>query len=248
MKKLIRGLGEFKSNYFAAHQNLFIELAQGQKPRVLFITCADSRIAPNLITQAEVGELFIIRNAGNIIPPFGAANGGEGATVEYAIHSLGIEQIIVCGHSHCGAIKGLLQLNELQAEMPLVYDWLKHTEATRRLIRENYSHLQGEELLEAAISENVLTQIENLKTYPVIHSRLYQDRLKIYGWIYYLETGEVLAYDPESHAYVAPTAQVPIDSADLIPAPVACALPTSVANPVSPDAEQTTVQATMLES
>jgi carbonic anhydrase len=179
MKKLIRGLGEFKSNYFAAHQNLFIELAQGQKPRVLFITCANSRIAPNLITQAEVGELFIIRNAGNIIPPFGAANGGEGATVEYAIHSLGIE---------------------------------------------------------------------NLKTYPVIHSRLYQDRLKIYGWIYYLETGEVLAYDPESHAYVAPTAQVPIDSADLIPAPVACALPTPVANPVSPDAEQTTVQATMLES
>jgi carbonic anhydrase len=82
----------------------------------------------------------------------------------------------------------------------------------------------------------------------VIHSRLYQGRLKIYGWIYYLETGEALAYDPDSHAYVAPTAQVPIDSADLIPAPVACALPTSVTNPVSPDAEQTTAHATMLES
>ncbi len=149
MKKLIRGLGEFKNSYFSDHQDLFIELTQGQKPRVLFITCSDSRIVPNLITQAEVGELFIIRNAGNIIHPFGAANGGEGATVEYAIHSLGIEQIVVCGHSHCGAIKGLLKLNELHEEMPLMYNWLKHTEATQRLIKENYGHLQGEELLES---------------------------------------------------------------------------------------------------
>jgi carbonic anhydrase len=225
MKKLIRGLGEFKSNYFAPKQELFITLSQGQKPRVLFITCSDSRIAPNLITQADVGELFIIRNAGNIIPPFGAANGGEGATVEYAIHSLGIEQIVVCGHSHCGAIKGLLKLNELQEDLPLMYNWLKHTEATRRLVSENYSHLEGEELLEIAVAENVLTQIENLKTYPVIHSRLYQGKLKIYGWIYHLETGEVMAYDPDSHAYVRPQSQVSLDTPGLIPAPIACELP-----------------------
>ncbi len=204
MKKLIRGLREFKANYFSAHQDLFIELAQGQKPRVLFITCSDSRIVPNLLTQAQVGELFIMRNAGNIIPPFGAANGGEGATVEYAIHSLGIEQVIVCGHSHCGAIKALLRLNELQEDMPLMYNWLKHTEATRRLVRENYRDYSGQELLEMTIAENVLTQIENLKTYPVIHSRLYQGRLKLYAWIYHLETGEVLVYDPHSHAYVPP--------------------------------------------
>lgn len=225
MKKLIRGLGEFKNTYFSTHQDLFIELTQGQKPRVLFITCSDSRIVPNLITQAEVGELFIIRNAGNIIPPFGATNGGEGATVEYAIHSLGIEQIIVCGHSHCGAIKGLLKLNELQEEMPLMYNWLKQAEATRRLVKENYSHLQGEDLLEIAIAENVLTQIENLKTYPVVHSRLYQGKLKIYGWIYNLATGEVMAYDPNSHNYVLPQAQVATDLPDLIPAPVACEMP-----------------------
>jgi carbonic anhydrase len=230
MKKLIRGLHEFKSQYFSDHSDLFIELVRGQKPRVLFITCSDSRIVPNLITQAEVGELFIIRNAGNIIPPYGAANGGEGATVEYAIHSLGIDQIIICGHSHCGAISGLLKLNDLQAEMPLLYNWLKHTEATRRLVMENYSHYQGEELLEVAIAENVITQIENLKTYPVIHSRLYQGRLKIYGWIYHLETGEVLAYDPESHAYVTPQTQIPLDAAELIPAPVACAIPNLASN------------------
>lgn len=208
MKKLIKGLHKFKANYFSTHLELFEQLAHGQKPRVLFITCSDSRIDPNLITQTEVGELFVIRNAGNIIPPFGAANGGEGAAVEYAIHALGIEQIVVCGHSHCGAMKGLLQLGKLQEEMPLVYDWLKHAEATRRLVKENYSNHEGEELLEVTIAENVLTQIDNLRTYPVVHSKLYQGKLKIYGWIYHLESGEILAYDPESHAYVAPQSQL----------------------------------------
>ncbi len=212
MRKLIKGLGEFKTNYFSTHWELFEQLAHGQKPRVLFITCSDSRIDPNLITQTEVGELFVIRNAGNIIPPYGAANGGEGATVEYAINALGIEQIVVCGHSHCGAMKGLLQLHKLQQEMPLVYNWLQHAEATRRLVQENYSTYSSEELLEIAIAENVLTQIENLKTYPVIRSKLYQGKLQIYGWIYHLETGEVLAYDPETHAYVPPQSQM-LDSA-----------------------------------
>lgn len=208
MKKLIKGLRQFKTNYFSTHSEMFEQLAHGQKPRVLFITCSDSRIDPNLITQTTVGELFVIRNAGNIIPPYGAANGGEGATVEYAVHALDIQQIVVCGHSHCGAMKGLLQLDKLQQEMPLVYNWLKHAEATRRLVQENYSNYSNEELLEIAIAENVLTQIENLKTYPVIHSKLYQGKLKIYGWIYHLETGEILAYDPQSHAYVPPQTQV----------------------------------------
>lgn len=235
MKKLIKGLRQFKANYVSTHGDLFLQLPHGQKPRVLFITCSDSRIDPNLITQTEMGELFFIRNAGNIIPPFRAANGGEGATLEYAIHSLNIEQIVVCGHSHCGAIKGLLKLNELQSELPLMYDWLKHAEATRRLVRENYSSYTGEELLEIAIAENVLTQIENLKTYPVVHSRIYQGRLKIYGWIYHLETGEVLAYDPENHAYVAPQSQLLENESEeeLIPGvfskttapPLACELP-----------------------
>jgi carbonic anhydrase len=208
MKKLIKGLREFQTNYVSTHRDLLEQLSHGQKPKFLFITCSDSRIDPNLITQTDIGELFVIRNAGNIIPPYGAANGGEGASVEYAINALGITQIIVCGHSHCGAMKGLLKLNELQEDMPLVYDWLKHTEATRRLLKENYDEYSGDELLEIAIAENILTQIENLKTYPVIHSRLFSGDLKIYAWIYYLETGEVLAYDPETRDYVPPHSQM----------------------------------------
>ncbi|MFM7477512.1 MAG: carbonic anhydrase, partial [Microcystis aeruginosa] len=105
MKKLLEGLEKFQSGYFDEHRQLFEELSHGQKPRILFITCSDSRIDPNLITQAEVGELFVIRNAGNIIPPYGATNGGEAASIEYAINALGIEQVIICGHSHCGAMK-----------------------------------------------------------------------------------------------------------------------------------------------
>src|SRR6476646_5165308 len=204
MKKWIKGLREFQTGYFSQHQDLFEQLSHGQKPRVLFITCSDSRVDPNLITQAQVGELFVIRNAGNLIPPFGAANGGEGAAVEYAVHALGIEQIIVCGHSHCGAMKGLLKLSSLEEEMPLVYEWLKHAEATRRLIREHYNDRDGEELLESAIAENVVTQLENLKTYPVIHSKLHKGNLSLHGWVYSIETGEILAYDPEEQEFLPP--------------------------------------------
>ena len=204
MKKLLKGLEKFQTDYFSSHRQLFEELSQGQHPRILFITCSDSRIDPNLITQAKVGELFVIRNAGNIIPPYGAANGGEGAAIEYAISALNIEQVIVCGHFLCGAMKGLLQMDSLAEKMPSVYDWLKHAEATRRVVKDNYSHLEGLELLEVTVAENVLNQLDNLKTYPVIRSRLHQANLTLHGWIYRLETGEVLAYDDKSHDFVAP--------------------------------------------
>jgi carbonic anhydrase len=233
MKKLIQGYERFQETYVPSHLEMMEELAHGQKPRLLFITCSDSRIDPNLITQADIGELFVIRNAGNIVPPYGAANGGEGAAVEYAINALGIEQIIVCGHSHCGAMKGLLKLNQLQEDMPLVYDWLKHSEATRRLVKENYNQYSDEELLEITIAENVLTQIENLKTYPVVHSKLYQGKLHIYAWVYHLETGEVLAFDPTTRTYAPPQSQLSFEESGLTPGqfkktsapPVACHLP-----------------------
>ncbi|NJR40006.1 MAG: carbonic anhydrase [Leptolyngbyaceae cyanobacterium CSU_1_4] len=208
MKKLISGLRDFRNSYVSTNLELFEQLSRGQNPSVLFITCSDSRLAPSLMTNTDLGDLFVIRNAGNIIPPFGAANGGEGAAIEYAIHALGIEQIVVCGHSHCGAMKGLLQIGKLEEQMPLVYDWLRHADATRRLVADNYADHEGEELLEITIAENVLTQIENLKTYPVVRSKMYQGKLHIYGWVYYIETGEVMAYDPETHTYVSPQSQL----------------------------------------
>lgn len=196
IKRILEGLNDFQDNYFASHREMFEQLSQGQSPEVLFITCSDSRIDPCLITQSQPGELFVVRNIGNIIPACGASNSGEGAAIEYAVHGLGIRDIVVCGHSHCGAMKGLLQIGNLAQQMPFVYDWLKnHAESTRRLVADNYPGYPQEKLLKIAIEQNVLTQIENLETYPVIRSKMHAGKLTLHAWIYEIETGEVFAYD-----------------------------------------------------
>lgn len=197
MRKILQGVHQFQTHYFSTHREMFEQLSMGQHPRILFITCSDSRIDPNLITQTEPGELFIIRNVGNIIPPYGSTTVGEGAAIEYAVEALGIKHIIVCGHSHCGAMKGLLQLGNLTEQMPLVYDWLKYAEATRRVVKENYKDYEGEALVDATIEENVLTQIENLRTYPTVHAKLYSGQLQIQAWVYKIETGGVFVYSAE---------------------------------------------------
>ena len=196
MQKLIQGIHHFQDNVFSSQRELFERLAEGQHPDALFITCSDSRINPNLITQTEPGELFIIRNAGNIVPPYGAANGGEGATIEFAVVGLGIQHIIVCGHSHCGAMKGLLRPESL-TEMPMMAAWLGHAEATRRIAQQKYEDRPAEALLNVAIQENVLVQLENLRTHPAVAAALAAGKLKLHAWVYKIETGQVFAYDPE---------------------------------------------------
>ncbi|MEM7595980.1 MAG: carbonic anhydrase, partial [Cyanobacteria bacterium P01_A01_bin.83] len=131
-----------------------------------------------------------------------------GGTIEYAVSALGIEQVVICGHSNCGAMKGLLKLNKLQKDMPLVYDWLKHAESTRRLVQENYPHYEGDDLIEVLVAENVLIQIDHLKTYPSVRAKLHQGKMKIYAWIYNIETGNVLAYDARTHTYIPPEGQL----------------------------------------
>lgn len=204
MHKLIKGLRQFQQDYFASNQQLFADLAHGQKPRVLFISCSDSRVDPELITQSDPGEIFVIRNAGNIIPPYGAANGGEGATLEYAIEALGVTEIVVCGHSHCGAMKGLLKVKELEDKMPLVSRWLEHAEATRQVVLQNYSPCSHEDLVEIAVAENVLTQIDNLRTYPCVRAKLNSGTLRLHAWVYEIETGRIYGYDPQTQEYVEP--------------------------------------------
>lgn len=204
IKRILQGLNEFQTNYFTIHQEMFEQLSHGQQPEILFITCSDSRIDPNLLTQTKPGELFILRNLGNIIPCHGTANNGEGAAIEYAILALNIRNIVVCGHSHCGSMKGLLKLNNLVEEMPLVYDWLKNNaESTRRLLKDNYQDFQGEELLKVAIQENVLTQIENLETYPVIRSKLHANQISLHAWVYEIESGNILAYNADKSQFVS---------------------------------------------
>ena len=195
MQQLIKGLHQFQENYVASRREFFKHMSEGQKPAALFITCSDSRVNPNLITQTEPGELFIVRNAGNIVPPYGAANGGEGAAIEYAVGALNVTDIIVCGHSHCGAMDALLN-SEKAADLPQVAAWLSHAETTRRIIKENYTHLKDEKLLTATVEENVLVQLENLRTHPLVAARLAAGKLRLHGWVYKIDTGEVFGYDP----------------------------------------------------
>jgi len=197
MQKLIEGLHHFQTMLFGSQRELFERLAEGQTPDVLFITCSDSRINPNLLTQTEPGELFILRNAGNIVPPYGAVQGGEAATIEFAVAGLGVKDIIVCGHSHCGAMKGLLEPPPSR-DFPALIQWLSHAESTRRIVQDKYAEREAPSLLNVTIQENVLAQMENLRTHPVVASRLAQSKLKLHGWVYKIETGEVFGYDPES--------------------------------------------------
>ena len=194
VQQLVAGVHRFRHEVFRQQQELFEKLAVGQEPQTLFITCSDSRIDPNLITHTDPGDLFVLRNAGNLVPAFGATSGGEVATIEFAVTGLAVRDIVVCGHAHCGAMKGLLH-PEYVAEMPAVAEWLKHAEATRRIIRSKYSHLAGEALLDAAIEENVLMQLENLQTHPAVAVALAEDKLKLHAWVYDIASGEVYAYD-----------------------------------------------------
>jgi carbonic anhydrase len=201
MQKLVEGLHKFQSEFCRSHQSLFSRLAQGQNPDALFISCSDSRVVPNLITQTGPGELFVLRNAGNIIPPYGAGGLGETATIEFGITALGVKDIVVCGHTLCGAMRGLLDIESL-GSMPDVKAWLQHAESTRRIVLENYMHLEGNARLTATAQENVLVQIENLRTHPSVRSKLVRGELAIHGWVYKIETGEVFAYDQESGQFL----------------------------------------------
>ena len=201
MQKLVQGIHHFQDSLFSSQRELFERLADGQNPETLFITCSDSRINPNLITQTEPGELFIIRNAGNLVPPFGAANGGEAATIEFAIVGLGVRDIILCGHSYCGAMKGLLYPESL-TKLPTMAAWLSHAEAARWIARQQYADRSEADLLNITIQENVLAQLENLRTHPAVAVAVASGKLKLHGWVYKFETGQVFAYEPKEGQFV----------------------------------------------
>lgn len=203
MQKLVSGIHDFQRSVFSKQRRLFERLAEGQQtPQVLFITCSDSRINPNELTQTGPGELFIMRNAGNIIPPYGAISGGEAATIEYAVSVLKVRDVVICGHSHCGAMRGLIASETLE-ELPAVRAWLSYAESARRIIKENYTHIVDEAArLTATVEENVLVQLEHLRTHPAVAAALSRNDLAIHGWVYKFETGQVFSYDPEAEQYV----------------------------------------------
>ncbi|MCA9411667.1 MAG: carbonic anhydrase [Candidatus Omnitrophica bacterium] len=202
MQKLVEGIHQFQSDIFGSKQRLFERLTHGQSPLALFITCSDSRIDPSLMTQSEPGDLFIMRNAGNIVPPYGSVAGGEAATIEYAVTVLKVKEIIICGHSLCGAMDGLLHSEQLEG-LNAVKSWLLHAESTHRIIKENYSHITEDNArLTATVEENVLVQLENLRTHPSVAAATARGDLKLHGWTYKFETGQVFEYDAQQGQFL----------------------------------------------
>ena len=156
---------------------------------------------PDIITQSKPGDLFICRNAGNMVPPYGTVSGGVSATIEYAVVMLGIKHIIVCGHTDCGAMKGVLH-PESVADLPAVKSWLKHGEMARRIVEETYGSLSEGEKLARLIEENVVAQLENIRTNPPVALRLARGEISLHGWIYNIGEGKVTGWDPVESCFV----------------------------------------------
>ncbi len=203
--RIIQGIQHFQERVFGDKKSLFRRLGEGQFPLALFITCCDSRIDPNLLTQTDPGQLFIHRNIGNLVPPHGVSSSIV-ATLEYALKQLHIREIIVCGHSKCGAMQGLLAPEALQ-DMPGVADWLRHARAILPGVEQASLGLSPAEKLDLTIERNVLLQIEHVKSHPCVAEALSAGRLRLHAWVYHIASGQMTVHDPGKERFV-PLAQV----------------------------------------
>lgn len=206
LQKLVKGVHSFQKGYFAKHRQLFHELAtNGQRPSTLFLTCSDSRVLPERITGSGPGELFLVRNVGNVIPRTDLV-GGTAAAIEYAVEVLQVEHIVVCGHTQCGAIDAILDPKRMES-LAYVKRWLTQTERVREVISERYADLSPQAQRVAAVEENVLMQIENLRDYTFVQKRLDEGKLDVHGWVFDVETGGVFDYDPTHCEFLPVTAK-----------------------------------------
>ena len=190
MDHVISGVAKFQRDVYPEKKETFKKLATGQNPEVLFITCADSRIDPNLVTQTDPGELFICRNAGNIVPPHSNQTGGMTASIEFAVAALGVTHIVVCGHTDCGAMKGALNPEKLDS-LPHVKEWLGHCRCATEVVKEKHGGELNADSLAEVTKENVLQQMQHLKTHPAVAAKLATKAVQLHGWVYDIETGMV---------------------------------------------------------
>lgn len=185
----------FEKSVFANEADLYSKLAtDGQSPKALMISCSDSRVVPEHIVQARPGDLFVCRNAGNIVPPFTQQNGGTTSTVEYAVAVLGVTDIIICGHSGCGAMGALMNQNSLDG-LPSVKAWLRHSHAAHSVVKHSYPDMEDTAAIRAVSLENVVVQIAHLRTHPAVASRIAKGELTLHGWFVDIHAGSILALD-----------------------------------------------------
>ena len=196
MKAIVDGVLRFQNEQQPTKQALFDQLAGAQSPDVLMVTCADSRIDPGLITQTQPGDLFICRNAGNIVPPLPGYSGDIAASVEFGVAALGVKHIIVMGHTDCGAMKGAMN-REAVASLPKVYEWLGYAEDAAGAAEDN-----PDDPLLAVTEANVLLQLQNLKTHPAVSAGLEAGTLDLHGWVYHIGSGAVTCHDTAASKFV----------------------------------------------
>ncbi len=206
MKKLIQGIVAFRQNVRPNYREKFAQLALGQAPDTLFIACSDSRVVPNLFASTDPGDLFVIRNVGNLIGPAGVdrlstSEAPEAAAIEFALCNLPVTDIIVCGHSECGAMRALLNGRD-RVEPFHLRSWLRHGEAALERLERNTGadpslarHNQLSQL-------NVLCQIDHLKTYPLVRERVQEGRLRLHGWWFEIKNADVYAYEDSAGRFV----------------------------------------------
>lgn len=202
MNELIGRVFHFEKTIFPASSELFGKLAnEGQEPKALMISCADSRIVPEQIMQAQPGDLFVCRNAGNMVPPYATQNGGVTSTVEYAVAALGVRDIIISGHSGCGAMKALADPTGLDA-MPNVAAWLKHGAAAEHIVSTCHGDLKGNDRVRAITLENIIAQISHLRTHPSVAAAIARGQMTLHGWFVDIHAGQVLGLDGETGQFV----------------------------------------------
>ncbi|MBM7167573.1 carbonic anhydrase [Streptomyces sp. G44] len=187
MRHLAQGIDRFQREIFPAKAGLFAHLATTHQPVTLFISCSDARVVPELLTQSDPGELFVIRTAGNLVPAYTPGPDGVAASIEYAVAVLGVKDVIVCGHSACGAMTALAEGHDLTGA-PAIADWLRHADASRaRAIAPS----AGEDKVSALVRQNVAAQLANLATHPSVARALAQGSVRLHGWVFDIPTGTV---------------------------------------------------------
>lgn len=201
MPNFAAGVVRFQEEVFPEKREFFEKLSLGQSPEALFITCSDSRIEPAMITQCEPGQLFICRNAGNIVPPHTNQTGAMTASIEFAVSALKVAHIVVCGHTECGAMKGAMDMASLHS-LPHVHEWLGYAKAAADIVDQTMGDLSQEDQLTKLLEQNVILQLTHLKTHPSVAVRIAKRELQLHGWIYNIKSGEVLAYDEASNEFV----------------------------------------------
>lgn len=201
MPRFAAGVVRFQNEVFPEKQALFESLSKGQSPEALFITCSDSRIETAMITQTDPGELFICRNAGNIVPPHTNQTGGMTASIEFAVAVLKVPHIVVCGHTECGAMKGAMNPDSVAA-LPHVKEWLGFAKAAVDIVNAIGRDADEATRMKLMLEQNVILQLQHLRTHPTVATALAQNAVQLHGWVYDIKTGGVGAYDEDRKCFL----------------------------------------------